>query len=174
MTYILVYWFFLLLGWVCCWCSFLLSSLIVFFSCKISICLFWWFLFLCWTSHFVYAFLNFSCPCILIVHWNSLRGLFWIPCQAVHRSPAAWGTWWVSWQHLWAVGFAVRVSSWVKSLPMLWGQGAASGWALWLLMVDDISGCASWPDGAHGWILCLCRAIGRALRLDGTSGCALW
>ena len=53
---------------------------------------------------FMYCSVNFRFLWVLTVHWNSLRGLFWIPCQRVHRSPSAWSTKWVSWQHLWAGG----------------------------------------------------------------------
>ena len=31
------------------------------------------------------------CHCVLVVHWTSSRGLLWILCQMVHRSPFLWG-----------------------------------------------------------------------------------
>lgn len=153
MTYVLVYWFLLPLGW--CSLQSLYPSAVGF--------LFWWFPFLCWTSHFMYCFLNFRFLWVLTVHWNSLRELFWIPCQTVHRSPAAWSTRWVSWQHLWAGGGCCQ-GLYLGEVPACaLRSGGCAGWALWLLMVD-ISGC-SWPDDATGWILC--RATCRAISLEG-------
>lgn len=78
------YLFFLLLDWVFCWNPFLIFfiAIIVFFSSKICFI----------TLMISVSLLNFSFflmlfSCLPVFSWVSLRQLYWIIFQAVHKSP---------------------------------------------------------------------------------------
>lgn len=83
------------------WCSLLLELSTVFwifftefFSSKISVLFFLWYLFVFESFSFHELFSWFFCTaylCSLPSHWVSLRSLFWIPFQAFHIFSFLWG-----------------------------------------------------------------------------------